>query len=388
MKRTPRERSYRRGIEAAYDAGVAPDDALLEYRPAGESPAPVAEDAPLGGFGDVEWETGRLAPVAPELPAPVSAPAPERAPDVRESGDWAEEAGVGPLWEEPQERPRPVTAAPDMRPAPRPAPAPVPARWEATPLSISEPDEDLVEGQERLSFEPSSPEEPGTSADDDKHGAHGISAWLGIGRGFDVRKAGKKIGSWDNIDDDDEFGFKAGTAGEVEPLEDHETADAAARIRRRVTENVDRALVEKEIWFVATGADEAGMSGVRALLKANADDLTDALIINIENVGSGAVAYVTEEGAMRTYRADRRLVTQAKRTVRENGLPVKGRTGKRFETSATPALARRFKAMSVMAFDINGRIPNWRWHTDTAENVTASTVEQAVSFITALVRDL
>ncbi|MGB4441685.1 MAG: M28 family peptidase [Coriobacteriia bacterium] len=382
----PHERAYRRGIEAAYEAGVAPDDALLEYRPTGEGAVPVAEDMPLGGFGDVDWETGRLAPVTPTEPVTPSAPVSERVADVRASGDWAEEAGVGPLWEEPQERPGP-TAPPEMRPAPRPAPAPVPARWEA-PVSSPEPDEDLVEGQERMSFESAAPDEPEPSGDDEKHGVHGISAWLGIGRGFEVRKAGKQIGSWDNIDDDDEFGFKAGTAGEDEFSTGAETAGVAARIRRRVTESVDRALVEKEIWFVATGADEAGMSGMRAFLEANADDLADALIINIENVGAGTVAFVTEEGAMRTYRSDRRLVTQAKRTVRENELLVKGHTGKRLETSATPALARRFKAMSVMAFDINGRIPNWRWHSDTAENVTAKTVEQAAAFVTALVRDL
>lgn len=387
----PRDRSYRRGVEAAYEAGVAPEDALLEYRPTDGGRAPVAEDVPLGGFGDVEWETGRLtpvAPVAPAAPVPVSAPLPGPAADVRASGDWAEEAGVGPLWEEPQERPRPVTPAPAPRPAPRPAPAPVPAHWEAAPVLSAEPDEDLVEGQERLSFEPSAPTENEPSDEDDKHGVHGISAWLGIGRGFDVRKAGKKIGSWDNIDDDDEFGFKAGTAGDEVSHEDPETADIAARIRRRVTETVDRALVEKEIWFVATGADEAGMSGMRAFLEANADDLADALIINIENVGAGTVAFVTEEGAMRTYRSDRRLVTQAKRTVRENDLVVKGHSGRRIETSVTPALARRFKAMSVMAFDINGRIPNWRWRTDTVENVMATTVEQAAAFVTALVRDL
>jgi len=44
--------------------------------------------------------------------------------------------------------------------------------------------------------------------------------------------------------------------------------------------------------------------------------------------------------------------------------------------------------MSVMAFDINGRLPNWHWHTDTIDAVSESTVEQAVQFVTALVRDL
>lgn len=408
------DRPYRRTVDDAYEAGVVPDDAVLEYRSVDAGALPVAEDVPLGSFGDVDWETGAFAPVSAEAapvaptaaPAPAAAPAPS--PSRIPSDDWAEDAGVGPLWDDddtPPPVPRPAADSwRGSRPAEPPRTVPVPVRWDAAPTPTSV-DEDMVEGQESIAFEPvddaparRSEPEPETvpkqqpelelKAEDDDADAqtgHGISAWLGIGRGFDVRKAGKKIGSWDNIDDDDEFGFKAGTAGETDATE---TLDAAARIRRRVTENVDRALVEKEIWFVATGADDAGGCGMRALLDAYGDDLEDALIINIENVGAGNVGFVTEEGMGRTLRADRRLITQAKRTARENEMVVKGGSRRGLTTSATPALARRFKAMSVMAFDINGRVPNWRWRTDTTENVTAKTIEQATAFVTALVRDL
>jgi hypothetical protein len=65
------------------------------------------------------------------------------------------------------------------------------------------------------------------------------------------------------------------------------------------------------------------------------------------------------------------------------GVPYRG-----LSTDATPALARRFHAMSVMAFDINGRLPNWHWASDTVDNVSERTVEQAVEFVTVLLRDL
>ena len=45
------------------------------------------------------------------------------------------------------------------------------------------------------------------------------------------------------------------------------TPRVAARIRRRVTETVDRELTEKEIWFVATGSEEVGTLGMQALLR-------------------------------------------------------------------------------------------------------------------------
>jgi len=383
-----KDRPHRRSLDTAYAAGVAPDEALLEYRSVGSGSVAPAEPMPLDGFGDVDWETGRLEPVTPAPAAPR--------PAVPASGDWAEDAGVGPLWEEPlREQAPPLAAATptpwrESRPAStRPAPSPVPARWDTVPPTTSA-DDEVAEGQERLAFE--TPEAKSTAAPEtesgDKHQAHGISAWLGIGKGFDVRKAGKQIGSWDNIEEDDEFGFKAGTAGDPVFGDDDVTSDVAARIRRRVTENVDRALSEKEIWFVATGADEVGLHGMRAFLDSHREELEDALIINLESVGAGAVSFITDEGLARTYRSDRRLVTQAKRTVRENGLSVKGRSYRRMQTSATAALARRFKAMSVMAFDINGRVPNWHWHTDTVDSVVDTTIEQATGFVTALVRDL
>jgi len=57
-------------------------------------------------------------------------------------------------------------------------------------------------------------------------------------------------------------------------------------------------------------------------------------------------------------------------------------------TDATPALARRFHAMSVMAFDINGRLPNWHWHTDTVENVQEDTMASATEFVAELIKEL
>jgi hypothetical protein len=359
-----RTQPLRRSADVAYEAEVVPEDALLEYQDVGDEPAPLPQTIPLDGFGDVGWETGPLDGVAPARASVGPAPDPLLAGEQAGVAD-AVDADLGSLWEEPSPgAAEPVTGG-------RPA-------WR---------DEEPGEGQERLDLEvaeeaPFEEAAPGRSRDGEEH--RGIRDWLGIGRGFDVRKAGKEIGTWDNIesDGDDEFGFKAGTAG------GEATADEAARIRRRVTEHVDRALSEKEIWFVATGAKESGGWGMRALLDAYPDDLRDALIINLDNVGAGTVAYVTDEGNGRRYRADRRLISQARRTARENALSVKGQSGRGMMTDATPALARRFRAMSVMAFDINGRLPDRHWHTDVYENVSQTTIETAAAFVTAMIREL
>jgi hypothetical protein len=361
-----RTQPIRRSAEAAREADVVPDDALLEYQDVAGSAAPAAETIPFDGFGDVGWETG---PIEAAADARTSAPAPVVPGTPAPTDDWLAESEDGAAWD---------TRGPGGAPESAAEPSP----WL---------DEGPSEGQERLDLEQDAADEEMTSRTargrgSDSDEARGIRDWLGIGRGFDVRRAGKEIGSWENLeadsDNEDEFGFKAGTAGETA------STDEAARIRRRVTESVDRALSEKEIWFVATGAEEAGTWGMRAFLEAYPEELKDALIINIDNVGSGTVSYVTDEGMARRYRADRRLVSQARRTAREGGFSVKGNSYRGLSTDATPALARRFKAMSVMAFDINGRLPDWHWRTDTFENVSQTTVEQTAAFVTAVLRDL
>lgn len=381
----PTPRRY--GAQAAHEADVVLDDALLEYRPQPGATSSAAGDGPLG-FDDIGWETG---------PLPPSASA-DRTPGQPHTLAGRQSAFV---MEQTEEEPT-VPASGFVPPG---------GSWDDEDVTWDDrsssrrfhPDDEVPDEQGRFSFDaeepsvtsappktaPSPDPEPDATRGRDSREARGIRDWLGVGRGFEVRRAGKEIGSWENLsDDDDEFGFKAGSAGDFDLADDAFASDEAARIRRRVTEQVDRALAEKEIWFVATGAEESGTWGMRALLDAYGEELRDALFINIDNVGAGAVAFVTEEGMARRYHCDRRLASQAKRTARENELPVRGVPYHGLSTDATPALARRYRAMSVMAFDINGRLPNWHWATDTVDNVQERTIEQAVTFVTLLLRDL
>jgi hypothetical protein len=273
-------------------------------------------------------------------------------------------------------------------------------------------------GQTSMGFDDASERKP---ADEDRGSGTapradraGIRDWLGVDEAFDARHKGAEIGTWDKFDDeeangDDPFGSKGGEAGPEEPEESPapepaqaperphpasltgelpEDLDSAAQIRRRVTSGIDRGLSEKEVWFVATGAEEAGTWGMRALLAEYAEDLKDSVIINLDNLGSGNLCFITAEGMGKRLPSAHRLTGAAKRVIREDQLPIKSREYRLLSTDATPALARGYRAMSVMAFDINGRLPNWHWSTDEVENVQVGNVELAVDFVSKLIRDL
>jgi len=345
----------RRGIESALEAEVVPEGAELSYAPSA-APQPLSEIP-----DDFTWAES----VAERSPGQA----------VLEF-DTIEFAAVG---DDAVTRARKRSAAP---PTEEPA-----TTSEVLPADIAGPAPDEVEekaaSERRRLFKIGRKKE--------SRGPEQVSGWLGVGEDFDARKAGKDIGSWDNFpsddDDDDGFGWKGGWAGD-DPIGDPDfAASEAARIRRRVTETVDRELSEKEVWFVATGAEEVGTVGMQAFLRDYGDDLRDALIINIDGCGAGQLFWASSEGMARRYRADRRLVALARRVSRETETMIKPREYKGLSTDASPALARGYKALSIMAFDPKGLPINWHWKSDTVENLDGALMETTADFVTAMIRE-
>ena len=372
----------RRGPEVAFEAGVVPDGSLLSYSPAGgrdpslELPSDFAWAEPDGEparqpqrgqsrlpeFETIEFSAVDARSLGREAPS-------SRQPAVFE--DWIDDEDEG------QRSGAPLLSAEE-------------ARLGAAEFA-EQPKRGLLDG---LGIGKRRKRDEGPDA----------AEWLGVDEEFDARKAGAEIGTWDNFepaqpkrqarrpdDDDDDaaggLGWKGGWAGD-DPIEDDEfAANEAARIRRRVTEMVDRELVEKEVWFVATGAEEVGTAGMEAFLAVYGDEVRDALIINIDNVGAGQLSWVTIEGMARRYHANARLIGLAKRVSRDHEILVKPRAYRGLSTDATAALARGFKAMTLMAFDSAGLPVNWHWKTDTSDQIEPEVVERATELVTHMIRE-
>jgi hypothetical protein len=370
--------AIRRGPDAARDAGVVPEGSLLSYSPAG------GRDPSLDLPDDFAWAEPDGEPA--RQPTRGQARLPEfetiefSAVDARSLGREAPSAMQPASFED----------WVDEAPAAAPLPSADEARRGAAEFA-EKPKRGLLGG---LGIGKKRKEE-----------APDVAEWLGVDEEFDARKAGSEIGSWDNFtpserkrpapapdhdDDDDEaggLGWKGGWAGD-DPIEDDEFAsNEAARIRRRVTEMVDRDLVEKEVWFVATGAEEVGTYGMQAFLAQYGDDVRDALIINLDNVGAGQLSWVTSEGMARRYHANARLIGLAKRVSRDREILVKPRAYKGLSTDATAALARGFKAMTLMAFDTAGLPVNWHWKSDTSDQIEPEVVERATDLVTSMIRE-
>lgn len=144
-----------------------------------------------------------------------------------------------------------------------------------------------------------------------------------------------------------------------------------------------------EIWAVATGCEEAGTVGMLRFLKEYGEAIKDDYIINLDNLGIGYLKYITGEGMFSAMPANRELIMAAAAFARENpALEIGPHIYKALTTDATPALARGYKVMSIMAFDANGVLPNWHWPTDVAHHVNPDNLEAASALVQSIAQQI
>lgn len=140
------------------------------------------------------------------------------------------------------------------------------------------------------------------------------------------------------------------------------------------------------IMFVATGAEEVGTAGMIEFLKSFGDRVKDSQIVNLDNLGTGHVCYIDCEGMLLGHRSSAVLLWLSGKVIAEKKYPI-WRAGYRLlSTDATPALARGYQAMSVMAFDDDGGLPNWHWETDTVDRIEVENIEAVRGLLWNLAR--
>jgi hypothetical protein len=144
-------------------------------------------------------------------------------------------------------------------------------------------------------------------------------------------------------------------------------------------------LQNTDVWIVATGCEEAGLVGMLAFLRRHEQELQDALILNLDSVGAGELKYITGEGLIKAVPSDPELLMFSAEVARENPeLQLVPQEYRAFPTDASAALMGGYRAMSIMALDEEGVIPNWHWETDVAENLDEENLSETEAFVDLL----
>jgi hypothetical protein len=143
------------------------------------------------------------------------------------------------------------------------------------------------------------------------------------------------------------------------------------------------ALPGTDLMVVLTGAEEVGTRGMKAFVANCGLDPRRTCFVNLDNIGGGNLHYLLGEGmlAFRPYSPD--LVALARQIGAEFGgdrvwfkknllLPTDG---------SVPSLAG-YPAISFLAFQEDGSLPDYHWYTDTLDRVDPALLEFAEEFLT------
>ncbi|HUS17114.1 MAG TPA: M28 family peptidase, partial [Chloroflexia bacterium] len=162
---------------------------------------------------------------------------------------------------------------------------------------------------------------------------------------------------------------------------------AADRIAARLATLTDRTAA---IWIVFTGCEESGLGGMHQFLARHGGELNSAetLFLNVDTVGAGMLTLINQEGPLWPLLADAELLEQATRVALQRRLHFQTQAYHTLPTDAQVPMARGYRALTLMAMDDHGRLPNWHWPTDTWDRVDPETMESALQLVVTLVRRL
>jgi len=143
-----------------------------------------------------------------------------------------------------------------------------------------------------------------------------------------------------------------------------------------------------DLRFLFTGSEEAGCRGMRAFLTSHSRQLDPRHVrfLNLDNLGTGMITYLSGEGMLFYRRAGATLLAIA-RAMRETAArPMQEQPNLLLPTDALPPSALGFEAISFLGKDAAGRLGNYHWHTDTFANVDAAFLRFQQQFFAEFVK--
>ena len=148
----------------------------------------------------------------------------------------------------------------------------------------------------------------------------------------------------------------------------------------------DDDLRAHDIWFVATGASGLNHAGIKDFVAQNRKNLRGAFVINLENVGAGDLAMLTNEGLGAPRRADRRLSSLVGSVASDLHLNLEKVSRTWADTEATPLMRKHLRGVTIMGLG-EGELPAFS-HTDldVIENVDGEQVEDVCALVMETIR--
>ncbi|MBC8448421.1 MAG: M28 family peptidase [Chloroflexi bacterium] len=145
---------------------------------------------------------------------------------------------------------------------------------------------------------------------------------------------------------------------------------------------VPEPLRHTEVWLLLTGCEEAAAYGMAAFLDAHGDELRDAILVVLDQVGMGQVSTPLPEGLIIRRRPHPEILALARRVAEAYPeLGFREHVGAAY-TDAAVAHKRGFQALSLDAMPAAGATQaHWHQMSDTPEHVAMETLRDVHLFV-------
>ncbi|MDH7486696.1 MAG: M28 family peptidase [Anaerolineae bacterium] len=152
---------------------------------------------------------------------------------------------------------------------------------------------------------------------------------------------------------------------------------------------VREPLRHTEVWLLLTGGEEAASYGMAAFLDAHGDELREAAIINLDQVGMGQVSAPVPEGLIIRRKPHPELLALARRVAEAHPeLGFREHFGAAY-TDAAVAHKRGFRALSLDAMPADGPTQvHWHQMSDTPERVEMEALRDVHLFVREMLQAL
>jgi len=149
------------------------------------------------------------------------------------------------------------------------------------------------------------------------------------------------------------------------------------------------SLQNTEVWFVFDGAEETDHAGTLDLLRRHGPDLREAAFIGLEGLGSGEIVYLTRQGICAPYHPTTDLLAVAER-VSKGHPELEFRPAQMLaEDDVRTLRGRGYRAIGIAGRDPQtGILPHWHRPDDTADTVSAETMQRAADILCELLKEM
>ncbi|MBE3578002.1 MAG: M28 family peptidase [Limnochordales bacterium] len=144
------------------------------------------------------------------------------------------------------------------------------------------------------------------------------------------------------------------------------------------------------LMFVFTGSEETGNRGMLHFLRrfTRAFPAARPFFVNLDNLGRGIPRYLEGEGMLGYTRYDARLIGLARELSAARGERVMAQRNLLLPTDAVVAARAGYPAITFIATDSKGQIPDYHWHTDVPANLDRSLLEFMEEYLIEYLRRL